>query len=123
MTNKLSPLEELRQERAIVKKECSSSEDRLAIHWLYIKDNAGSIIFSSILSSIAHSLGFGGFKSSSNKSKNDRHESSGFMSNIYGALSPYLPFVWEIAQPLLLRFAVKKIKSIFSGKKKRKYDD
>ena len=45
------------------------------------------------------------------------------MQMAWSGLMAYDPLVWEMVQPLLWRFAVKKVKSLFSGKKKKKRKD
>lgn len=129
MKNSITPLEDLRKEKAAIKQDCALAEERLAAQWLYMKDNAGSLIFNSILSSVLHSLGFGGPSKSEEKNisrvSSNRGGTIGFIQNMFSGVSAYYPLIWEIVQPMLLAFAAKKIKSIFTRKKKkkRKYDD
>ncbi|NDV77654.1 hypothetical protein [Dysgonomonas sp. 511] len=117
--NQTSPLDELRLEKEIVKRQCEESEDRLAEHWDYLTDNAGSLIFNGLLGGIFGKRG--GRASSSGQEK--RVSSSGIMSNIapgiFSGLSSFAPVVWDIVQPMLWGYAIKKVKSIFSSKKKK----
>jgi hypothetical protein len=119
--NKINPLEELRQEKVIVRKEVADSEDRLAEHWVYLSDNAPSLLMNSAVNGIAGWFGFG-HKQESEQDKSDSG-SNGIMHNILGAVTAYYPLIWEIVQPVLLRFAMNKIKSIFTRKKKKKYNN
>lgn len=118
MKNKLNPLEELRQEKVILRKECAESEERLAEHWSYLSDNAGSLLFQSAMNAVLRKFGFGGL-SSDRKQEEETSTSNSFI----GGLSAYYPVIWDLVQPLLWRFIVKKVKSIFSGKKKKRKDD
>lgn len=113
MKNRLTPLEELRREKDIVRGECKESEERLAVHWSYLSDNAGSLLFQSAVNAILSSFGFGG----GNKKKQEETSTS---NSLLSGLTAYYPVVWELVQPLLWRFLIRKIKSIFSGKKKKK---
>lgn len=126
MQNKLSPLEELHREKEIVRREVKESESRLSEHWEYVSDNAVPILFNGTVNAIANYLGFGGNRISSHKAKEieDSSGSSGIFQNVFGVLSGYYPLIWEIARPMLFRYAMKKIRSLFSSnKKKRKNDD
>lgn len=126
MKTKLNPLEELRLEKDIVRRECEVSEYHLAEHWSYLSDNAVSLLFNTAVNSIVGKLGFSN-RIGKSKEKEEEHEQShsplGIFQNVVSGLTAYSPLIWEIAQPLLWRFAVKKIKSIFSGKKKKRKDD
>lgn len=115
MKTKLTPLEELRQEKEIVRRECAESEERLAGHWVYLSDNAGSLLFQSALNAVLKKFGFGG---TSSKSKKEEEVSTS--NNLLAGLTAYYPVIWDLVQPLIWRFVVKKIKSIFSGKKKKR---
>lgn len=127
MKNKLSPLDELRQEKEIVKRECIESEDRLLDQWSYLSDNAGSLIFNGLVNSIVGKLGFSNrIGGSQAKEKDEEQQDSsplGIFHNVVNGVSAYYPLIWEIVQPMLWRYAMKKVKSIFSGKKKKKRKD
>ena len=113
MKTKLTPLEELRQEKEIVRRECTESEERLALHWEYLSDNAGSLLFQSALNAVLKKFGFGGMSSKGKK------EEVSISNNLLAGLTAYYPVIWDLVQPLIWRFIVKKIKSAFSGKKKK----
>lgn len=117
MKNRLTPLEELRQEKELVRLECKEGEERLSEHWAYLSDNAGSLIFQSTINSVLSVFGFGG-SSKSKKRQKETSTSSGLLSG----LTAYYPVIWEIVQPIIWRFVIKKLKSIFSGKKKKEKD-
>lgn len=120
--NKISPLEQLRQEKAILQNECKEGEDRLTGYWNYISSNVGSLFLSSAIGSVRRQLGFGGsstkegIASSSDKAKGS---SSGLWQGVLGGVIAASPLIWELVQPMLMGFAMKKIKSIFSRKKKK----
>ncbi|NDV95550.1 hypothetical protein D0T84_11600 [Dysgonomonas sp. 521] len=116
MKNSLTPLEELRREKDMVRRECEESEHRLSDHWTYLSDNAGSLLFQSTVNAILSSFGFG-----ANKKK--QQEETSTSNSLLSGLTAYYPVVWELVQPLLWRYFMKKIKSIFSGKKKKKRKD
>jgi hypothetical protein len=121
MKNRNRLLDEIRQEKEILRRECAESEARLSGYWEYLSDNTPSLLINSAASGIAGWLGFG---SKENKNKGtEASESAGLAQTAWSGLMAYYPLVWEIVQPLLWRFAVKKIKSLFSGKKKKRRRD
>ncbi len=121
MQNKTTLLDELRQEKEILRQECAESAARLSEQWEYLSDNAPSLLINSAVSGVTNWMGFG---SKQNKEKETEvSESTGLMQMAWSGLMAYYPLMWEMARPLLWGFAVKKIKSLFSGKKKKKRKD
>lgn len=127
--NKRTPLDDLREEKKILKQECSEREEHLAEYWEFINDNAGSLIIDSIIETAKRKLGLAPSKTSSRKDQSDQHPATaeasgsndtGFMHTIKTGLQMTYPLIWEIAQPMLWEFAIKKIKSIFTRKKKKR---
>lgn len=126
--NKRPPLDELREEKEILKRECSEREDHLAEYWAFINDNAGILIMDGIIDTVKQKLGLAPSRSSSVKNhpdqqlpaETDESNDTGFMHTIKSGLQMTYPLIWEIAQPMLWDFALKKIKSIFTRKKKDK---
>ncbi len=121
MQNKITVLDELHKEKELLRQECAESEARLSEHWEYLSDNAPTLLINSAVSGITSWMGFGGKQ---NKEKETEvSESTGVLQTAWRGLMAYYPMVWDIVQPLLWRFAVKKIKSLFFGKKKKKWKD
>lgn len=121
--NKITPLDELRQEKEIVKREVAESEARLSEHWSYVSENAVPIILDGAVNGVARYFGFGGRLISKNEKSEEDTGSTGIFQNVFGLFSAYYPLVWEIVQPMLFRYAMKKIKSLFTRKKKKRKDD
>jgi hypothetical protein len=86
-----------------------------------------SLLFNSAVNGIIGKLGFsnriGQSKGKDEDDESQQHSSLGIFHNVVNGLTAYYPLIWEIVQPLLWRYAVKKIKSLFSGKKKKRKDD
>lgn len=123
----MTPLDELRREKEVLKAECSEREERLGEYWAYINDNAGSLIIDGVISAVKSKLGLTSSKKSSQKQQDEsfpakfqEHDGTGFMNTIKTGLQMTYPLIWEIAQPMLWEFAIKKVKSIFTRKKKKK---
>jgi len=113
MRTKLSPLEELRFEREILRRERQGHKDRLLGNLDYTKNNFGHLLVGSLFSSAKSGVSdvFSVFAGKKTKSEG---------SNTGKMLLSLSPLLWEIAQPILLGFAVKKVKSVFTRKKKKK---
>ncbi|MDR2954468.1 MAG: hypothetical protein LBV43_05260 [Prevotella sp.] len=118
MKIKISPLDELRKEKELAKIECEASEVVLAEQWAYLGDHAVSLVFNSILHGVTDKLGFGS-KEQSKSQKVIGSGGGGFLNNITSNLGAYYPLLWDLLRPVLWAFAVKKVKSIFTGKKKK----
>ncbi len=117
MKNEISPLEELRQEKEIVRREIKVYEDRLAEKWEYLSDNAPSLLFNAALSGIIGWFGFGNKVES--KDKKEGMGSSGITHSLLSGLMAYYPLIWDIAKPMLWKYAVRKVISLFTSKKKK----
>lgn len=110
----ISPLDELRKEKEILKRECEESETVLAEQWAYLSDNAVSLIFNSVVHGITGKLGFGqrNFRNSSITSG-----SGGIFQNLLGSVANNKSLIWDLFQPIIWAFIVKKVKNFFKKKK------
>jgi len=112
--NKISPLEQLRIDAATVKAECRGRELRVKDNFNYLKGNFGSLLLSSVVSSSKNSIVslFSGITGNPVITGNKK-------SSLMDKVSILSPVIFEIAQPILLGLATKKIKSLFKRKKKK----
>lgn len=122
--NNITPLEQLRQEKEIARQEVLDSEARLSGQWVYMRNNLSVLLVNSVIDTTLKGFGLKSSKSDSNKAKNKDEElqSPGIFKSVLGSMAALSPLIWELVQPMLMSFALKKVKSIFSGgdKKKRK---
>lgn len=114
MKTKLSAIEELRSEKKQLINECREDKERLLHNLTHAQSNMGRFLLNSLFlpnkskeSDIAE-------VSVSGKKKENKKSGIGQM-----AIS-MAPLAWEIAQPILIGFAIKKVKSIFTKNKKGK---
>lgn len=117
MKTKLSPLEELRQEKAELASECANHEARLVGQVDYVRHNFGRLVLTAILPSVKSKFtnSFTGDKKSKKSGKeNKSQEGSG---SIFKTIAP---FAWDILQPMLIGLVVKKIQSFLFKKKTKK---
>ena len=106
-----TPLQRLRQEKRRLKAMYTEDEKRLAEDWEYLTDNIGSLAFNSIVKDA--------FFPALLKTGGESSGKSG-VHGILNTLTASMPLIWEIVQPMLMGYLIKKIKNIFSSKKKRK---
>lgn len=127
--NQQTPLEILQAEKVSLEKACQIQEQKINESFSYLQKNAGSVLLSGL-----SSLLFPGSKSSKGKtnetasSAETKPQPSATPSVSIG-LSDYLliaknlmPVAWEIAQPFVMSWGIKKAKQmlarLFSSKKK-----
>lgn len=115
MKTKLSEIEKLRLEKADIIEECRQYEEQFRDRWRYSKDNFGHLTVNSLFSSAK--LGFNDLLGSLFGGKDTRAEEDGKSSSGFTqTLMAVSPIIWSIAQPLIIKFALRKIKSIFKRK-------
>lgn len=118
----LTPLQQLRLQKSKYKKSYLADEERLTKNWNYLTNNTSTVIFNTI---------FGGSKRSQENREGVQERiqtpfgSIGSFSSVFSGLAGSLPIIWEVVQPMLISLAIKKIKGLFSSKKKKqkKNDD
>lgn len=112
----LTPVQQLRLARKDLKHQFEKDEERIAANWKYLTHNTGSIFINTIFSSSKKLL--------EGRKGEERTQtpfgSIGSFSAIASGIAGSLPMIWEIVQPMLIGFVVKKIKGLFSSKKKKK---
>lgn len=120
MKNKLSPLEELRLKKIELSHECQMAEMQLLRKLNYAKGNFGHLLMNSVFSSakggVSSMLNL--FLPGGSKIKTEG-KSGATMLGVGSLLAASMPFIWDIAQPMLIGFVAKKIKSLFTRKKKK----
>jgi len=113
--NKISPIEVLRDEIAEIKDDFSNREYRIKNNMEYLKGNFGSLLFSSFITSSKNSI-VSLFNGITGNSGEEVKGSSSFLDKVFA----FSPLIMEIAQPILIGLATKKVKSLFTRKKKKK---
>ena len=120
-SNKLTPFEQLKEDKRKLKQTYQEDAARLQDNWDYMTEHMGILLFNTGLATVK-SVMKGKRKKEKEKSpftfldSLKANPSMSFMNIVNTAL----PFVWEIAQPMLLGLVVRKIKNLFSSKKKKK---
>ena len=115
----LTPLERLLHEKRRVTEECELRKIKLNADCAYIQAHAGSLLLSGL-----SSLLFPG--SGGNKRQQGSKASTGQTATAATAVAPLgwadfvsigkslLPIAWEVAQPLIMTWGIKKVRKWFS---------
>lgn len=106
---KLSPLEELRQRKAVLQEECRQDEERFFNVVDNVRHNWKSLLIGSVFSSSKSFVG-----SLLSSAKGD----SGFSGSSGGVFQKMLPLAWTVLQPILMKIVLNKIKNFFVKTKK-----
>lgn len=113
----LTPLQQLRLQKSKYKKLYLTDEERLTKNWNYLTNNTSTVIFNTI---------FGGSKKTQENKEGLQERiqtpfgSIGSFSSVFSGLASSLPLIWEVVQPMLINLAIKKIKGLFTSKKKKR---
>ena len=117
-----TPLEKLISDKQRIMQECSLQEQKLNDDFLYIQDNAASLLVSGI-----STLLFPKTKAKSEKTDNTQPTPSGDSATVSLGLSDYLsvaqgllPVAWEVVRPLLVTWGIRKAQGWIIGKLFRK---
>jgi hypothetical protein len=114
MKTKLSALEELRIEKSKLAEACAEDKKRLLQDVDYAKSNWGRLLAGSFFSSTKNGIS-DAFALVSGKSNSA--DSPSF--NLRQTLLSATPLVWKFIQPMLIRMLLRKVKSIFTRKKRK----
>lgn len=119
--NNLAPIDRLKEDKRRLKTVCQEDAKRLQDNWNYMSDHLPILFVNTALNSAKIVMG--------NRKKKEKEKSPfGFLSSLgsgpsismLGIMNTALPILWDIAQPMLVGLAFRKIKGLFSSKKKKK---
>ncbi len=125
-----TPLEKLQADKILLQEACRKQEQKLGESFSYLQENAGSIVLSGL-----SLLLFGGNKPSKGKTAGNTAKPAGQkaqnaatpsaalgMGDYLSLAKKLTPVLWEIVQPLVVRWGIRKAKKMlarwFSSKKK-----
>ena len=136
-----TPLSKLQAEKHQLEVLCKKQEERLAVHARYLQDNAGSLLLSGV-SALLSSSGTPKAEKEKADSASQRQGARSFAQRQAAAptipglpmgLSTllkvpkmvsigagWMPLAWQVAQPLLITWSIKRVKRIIGGAFTRK---
>ena len=118
-----TPLEKLLADKERISQQSRLQEQKLNEGISYIQENAGSLLLSGVSSLL--------FSGSGTAGKNKKlplpiHSQAVNVPVASFGLADFLsigkmmiPVMWEIAQPLIISWCIRKLKNIFAGKKRK----
>jgi len=119
---KQTPFEKLLAEKERIRKHSRQQEHKLNEDLSYLQDNAGSLLLSGVSSLL--------FSGSATAKKNKALPASEQSPAVHAptaslGLADFLPIgkmmipvLWELAQPLIITWCIRRLKKVFSGKKR-----
>ena len=117
MNNRQTLLEKLISDRRRIQQECTIQEQKLNEDFSYIQENAGSLLLSGL-----SSLLFPSNKSTTKTNDKNTAPVTAGQPSIALGISDYLsiakgmiPIAWDLAQPFIMTWGIKKAKKWFSN--------
>ena len=123
MNNRQTPLEKLISDKERIQRQCKRQEQKLNEDFSYIQENAGSLLLSGL-----SSLLFPSNKSTTKTNDKNTAPVTAGQPSIALGISDYLsiakgmiPIAWDLAQPFIMTWGIKKRKngSLISYSRKR----
>ena len=117
MNNQQTPLEKLISDKERIQRQCKRQEQKLNEDFSYIQENAGSLLLSGL-----SSLLFPSNKSTTKTNDKNTAPVTAGQPSIALGISDYLsiakgmiPIAWDLAQPFIMTWGIKKAKKWFSN--------
>ena len=117
MNNQQTPLEKLISDKERIQRQCKRQEQKLNEDISYIQENAGSLLLSGL-----SSLLFPSNKSTTKTNDKNTAPVTAGQPSIALGISDYLsiakgmiPIAWDLAQPFIMTWGIKKAKKWFSN--------
>ena len=128
-----TPLGKLQADKHRLQHQCKEQEERLNVHFRYLQNNAGNLLLSGVFALLSTT---GTPKAEKNVSTKTRQQQHPFARHKPSASAPelplglssllkmpkllsigsgWMPVVWEVAQPLLVTWSIKRVKRIIGG--------
>ena len=116
-SNRQTPLEKLISDKERIQRQCKRQEQKLNEDFSYIQENAGSLLLSGL-----SSLLFPSNKSTTKTNDKNTAPVTAGQPSIALGISDYLsiakgmiPIAWDLAQPFIMTWGIKKAKKWFSN--------
>ena len=117
----LSPIEILQAEKNVIEEKCRVQKKKLDDDFVYIKDNASSLLLSGVSTLLfppknaSTKAGNQLAITSDADSQNTTKSSILSVSDYFTIVKSLLPVAWEVIQPIIIAWGIKKAKSMLSG--------
>lgn len=115
---KLTPLEELRSEKAKLKEQCSEKEKHLTSRFSYVYNNLGSLLVATLVGNVGRKIGLF-LPKKQGKAEFEDDDSAHASSSIRETVVNGLKLTYPIIKPVVFGFVMDKLKGIIMPKKKK----
>ena len=121
INKQLTPIEKLLADKNILKEKCRTQEKKLNDDFTYIRDNATSLLLSGVSALIfppkntPKTTSDKQLSITSGTENNNTSKSQLSISEYFTIAKSLLPVAWEIVQPIIIAWGIKKAKSFFLG--------
>lgn len=130
----LTPIQQLQANKERVLQRCSQQEEKLNQDFLFVRENAGSLLLSGLSGLLfpktkkTDATGKSAPAVPVKKTPAPANISfSDYLSLIPGLISGLVPIAWEVAKPVVTAWGIKKaqhwLTNLLSGKKKKKINN
>lgn len=119
MNNQPTPLEKLISDKQRIQEQCKVQEQKLNQDFSYIQENAGSLLLSGL-----SSLLFPANKSTTKTNTNEQTSASSTtgqplislgVGDYLSVAKGLLPLAWDLAQPFIMTWGIKKAKKLVTN--------
>lgn len=119
MNNQPTPLEILISDKKRIQEQCKIQEQKLNENFSYIQENAGNLLLSGV-----SSLLFPSNKSTTKANTNEQNTASSTtgqpaiplgIGELLSITKGLLPLAWDLAQPFIMTWGIKKAKKLVTN--------
>lgn len=120
----LTPIEKLLKEKIELREKCRIQEKKIRDDFTYIQDNASNLLLSGVSTLLfpsRHTTKNAGSKDANSSAKKTLAENETdkqtpiAVSDLFALSKTIWPVAWEIIQPMLVTWSIRKASSIFLG--------
>ena len=117
----LTPIEKLLADKKILKEKCRKQEKKLNDDFTYIQNNATSLLLSGVSAlffppkNTSKTTSDKQLSITSDTENNNTSKSQLSIYEYFTVAKSLLPVAWEIVQPMIVAWSIKKAKSFFLG--------
>ena len=122
---KQTPLQKLLADKEQIRQQCRLQEQKLNEGFVYMQDNAASLLLSGVSALLFPDSGRTAKKGKATSSSGHTQETASLgLSDFFSIGKTMVPVLWDIVQPFIITWCIRKMKKIinnvFAGKKVNK---
>lgn len=114
--SKKTLLQTIQEEKSILKQSYLEDEKKLTENFAYLQENWGKLLVHSTVNGVKGAMRLPTDK----KPAKDSNFQIDKIQQVATMGMTIFPIIWELSQPFLINYGIKKLKSFFTKKKKKK---